>query len=134
MIINDGQIFYINFKGNVGKEINDVHLGLVYKLPLLKEVVFCIPLTSPKLKHFKTDNDFLNRNYKNIKHFNWQYIKQTDSIALLDQIKIISTERLLSPYLINKIKVILNENTQQLLKAKIIKYFKIILYKEMFIF
>lgn len=85
MKIEDGQIYYINFKGNHGREINNIHLGVIYKLPSIKDVVLCIPLTSPKIKHFKTEEDFNNRNYKNVKHFSWQYLKQTDSIALLDQ-------------------------------------------------
>ena len=130
MNIEDGNIYFINFKGNVGREINKIHLGVIYTLPSIKDVVFCIPLTSPKLKHFKTKKDFYKRNYKNVKHFSWQYLKQTDSIALLDQAKTISTDRILNPYL-NKTQqnIKLDEKTQNLLKSKILKYMELILYK-----
>ena len=130
MNIEDGQIYYIDFKGNTGREINSIHLGVVYKLPSIKDVVLCIPLTSPKLKHFKTEKDYNERNYKAVVHFNWQYLKQTDSIALLDQIKTISTNRLKKPYLNQDQQFIkLDEYTQNLLKSKIIKYINLVLYK-----
>ena len=126
----DGQIYYINFNGNQGREINNIHLGVIYNLPTLLDVVFCIPLTSPKQKHFKTEKDFNERNYRATKHFSWQYLKQTDSIALLDQIRIISTKRLINSYKDkNNITIKLNEQTQSILKSKIIKYISIILYK-----
>ena len=130
MKIEDGQIYYINFKGNRGREINNIHLGVIYKLPSIKDVLLCIPLTSPKIKHFKTEEDFNNRNYKNVKHFSWQYLKQTDSIALLDQLKTISIERLLNPFENqDKKEITLNENTQQILKEKIKQYINLILDK-----
>ena len=130
MNIEDGNIYFINFKGNVGRKINKIHLGVIYTLPSIKDVVFCIPLTSPKLKHFKTKKDFYKRNYKNVKHFSWQYIKQTDSIALLDQTKTLSTDRILNPYLNEKKQNIkLDERTQNLLQSKTLKYMELILYK-----
>lgn len=123
----DGQINYIDFKGSIGREINNIHLGVIFTLPQIKDLVFCIPLTSPKLKHFKTEKDFNDRNYRNVKHFNLQYLKQTDSIALLDQIKIISTLRVLK-LLINQDneQVILNAQTLKILKLKIYKYIDVI--------
>ena len=127
MNIEDGQIYYINFKGSTGREINNVHLGVVFKLPTITDMIFCIPLTSPKLKHFKTEDDFNNRNYKNVKHFNWQYLKQTDSIAMLDQIKTISIQRLLNPYEDQDKNIVkLNQHTLTLLKIKVIKYINLI--------
>lgn len=131
MNLENGQIYYINFNGNWGKEINNIHLGVIYKLPSIKDLVLCIPLTSPKIKHFKTNDNFNNRNYKNIKHFNWQYLKQTDSIALLDQMKTISIGRILNPFK-NQSKnvIILNNNTQKILKEKIRQYINLILYKK----
>ena len=130
MNIKNGQIYYIDFQENRGREINSIHLGVIYKLPAIKDVVLCIPLTSPKIKHFKTESDFNNRNYRNVKHFSWQYLKQTDSIALLDQLKTISIERLLNPFEDQDKKTItLNENTQKILKEKIKQYLKIILDK-----
>lgn len=126
----DGQINYINFVGSKGREINNIHLGVIFTLPQIKDLIFCIPLTSPKLKHFKTEKDFNDRNYKNVKHFNLQYLNQTDSIALLDQIKIISTTRILKP-LVNQDnkQVFLNEQNLKILKLKIFKYIDVILNK-----
>lgn len=86
----DGTLCHINFKGNVGSEINSVHLGVLYNIPGVDNLAFCIPLTSPKMKHFKSEKAFNERNYRDTKHFSWQYLKQTDSIALLEQIKTIS--------------------------------------------
>ena len=124
MELKDGMIYYINFKGNLGREINKIHLGIIYTLPGIDDVVFCVPLTSPKLKHFKSQTDFENRNYTRVKHFSWQYLKQTDSIALLDQILLNSYENQ------DKKPILLDEATQKLLKEKIIKYINLILYKK----
>lgn len=93
-------------------------------------MTLCVPLTSPKLKHFKTKEDFIKRNYLNTKHFGWQYIKQTDSIALLEQLKIIDKKRILNYYKNEDEKIIVLEDKEQsLIKSKITKYLKIILYK-----
>ena len=130
MNLQDGEIYYINFKGNLGSEINNIHLGIIFKLHNIKNIIFCVPLTSPKLKHFKTAEDFKIRNFKNILHFNWQYIKQTDSIAMLDQIKTISINRLLKAYKGNSKKTVkLDDNTILLLKSKIIKYINLVIKK-----
>ena len=83
----DGTLCHINFKGN---EINSIHLGVLFNYPGIDGLVLCIPLTSPKEKHFKTKEDYEKRNYLNTKHYSWQYLKQTDSIALLEQAKSIS--------------------------------------------
>ncbi len=58
-----GQIYYVDYNGYKGSEINDIHLGIVFRLPNVKNMVFCIPLTSPKGKHFKTIKSFESRNY-----------------------------------------------------------------------
>ena len=93
-------------------------------------MTLCVPLTSPKLKHFKTKEDFIKRNYLNTKHFGWQYIKQTDPIALLEQLKIIDKKRILNYYKNEDEKIIVLEDKEQsLIKSKITKYLKIILYK-----
>jgi len=128
MKLENGTIYYINFSGNKGREINKIHLGIIYKLPSISDVIFCIPLTSPKSKHFKTEEDYNKRNYKNIIHFSWQYIKQTDSIDLLDQMKTISIDRLQSP-LTNEQNdiVILTPEIQLLLKNKVLKYLNYIM-------
>lgn len=121
----NGQIYYIDFNGNKGSEINDTHLGVIFTIPKINNMVFCIPLTSPKEKHFKTLKDFNNRNYLELKYQNLVYINQTDSIALLDQIKSISIKRLLKPYK----NIVLNEKNIQLLVTKTTKYIKNILKK-----
>ena len=84
-------------------------------------MVFCIPLNSTKEKHFKTVNDFNSRNYLELRYQNLVYIDQTDSIALLDQMRSISIKRLLSTYY----DIVLNDKNIQLLSLKAIKYFKI---------
>lgn len=125
--MKNGQIFHVNFNGCIGQEINKVHLAIIFKLPNLKNLFFCIPLTSPKLKHFKTEKYFVNRNYKNIKHINWQYINQTDSIALLDQIKTISKSRLLKEYRDkNNEPITLNDKNKKIIIDKLFKYMKLI--------
>lgn len=123
--MTNGQIYNIDFSGNRGSEINSIHLGIIFILPKVKNMVFCIPLTSPKLKHFKSLKDFNNRNYLELSYQNLVYINQTDSIALLDQMKSISIQRLLTPYK----NVILNDSNIELLITKTTKYIKNILYK-----
>ena len=120
----DGTLCHIDFSGNVGSEINKVHLGVLYNLPGVNNLAMCIPLTSPKIKHFKTEKDYNERNYLETKHFSWQYLKQTDSIALLEQIKSISKNRIKNYYEDQDGKiVVLDDYTQQLLKDKVISYF-----------
>ena len=126
----DGILCHIDFTGNVGNEINSIHLGVLYTIPGIKNMIFCIPLTSPKSKRFKSEEAFNNRNYKETKHFSWQYLKQTDSIALLDQMKIISKNRIKNYYENKDGKiVVLNDETQKILKMKIISYINKIMYK-----
>lgn len=126
----DGTLCHIDFKGNVGSEINDVHLGVLYNMLGIKNLAFCIPLTSPKEKHFKSLEAYEKKNYRETKHFSWQYIKQTDSIALLEQMKTISRNRIKNYYENEDGKIIiLNEETQKLLKEKVISYINKIMYK-----
>ena len=126
----DGTLCHIDFSGNVGSEINKVHLGVLYNLPGVNNLAMCIPLTSPKIKHFKTEKDYNERNYLETKHFSWQYLKQTDSIALLEQIKSISKNRIKNYYEDQDGKiVVLDDYTQQLLKDKVISYFNKIMNK-----
>ena len=126
----DGTLCHIDFSGNVGSEINKVHLGVLYNLPGVNNLAMCIPLTSPKIKHFKTEKDYNERNYLETKHFSWQYLKQTDSIALLEQIKSISKNRIKNYYEDQDGKiVVLDDYTKQLLKDKVISYFNKIMNK-----
>lgn len=121
--MKNGQIYNINFNGNIGSEINSIHLGIIYKIPKVKNMIFCIPLTSPKPKHFKSTKDYNLRNHHELKHQNLVYIDQTASIALLDQMRSISINRILKSY--KNIK--LDEKNNQLLIIKTIKYLKNIL-------
>ena len=119
----NGQIYNIDFSGNKGSEINSVHLGVIFTIPKVSNMFFCIPLTSPKEKHFKTVNDFNSRNYLELRYQNLVYINQTDSIALLDQMRSISTKRLLSTYH----DIVLNDENIQLLTLKATKYLRNVL-------
>lgn len=127
----DGTLCHIDFTGNVGSEINSVHLGVLYNLPGIDNLALCIPLTSPKVKHFKSEKDYNERNYLQTKHFSWQYLKQTDSIALLEQTKSISKNRIKNYYENQDGKiVVLDTHTQNLLKEKLLSYFNKVLYKK----
>ena len=50
----DNKIYNIDFSGNKGSEINNKHYGIIYELPNVSNMVFCIPLTSPKKSILKT--------------------------------------------------------------------------------
>ena len=122
--MHNGEIYYIDFSGNKGSEINNIHLGIIFTIPKLKNMVLCIPLTSPKEKHFNTREAFKNRNHNELKHQNLIYIDKTDSIALLDQIRTISTQRLLNSY-----NTILDAKNINLIILKTNKYIKNIMKK-----
>lgn len=70
-------------------------MGILFTIPKVKNMVFCIPLTSPKQKHFKSIEAFNNRNHRELKYQNLVYIDTTDSIALLDQMRTIAVQRLI---------------------------------------
>ena len=119
------EIYHINFSGYKGSEINNIHLGIIFNLPNVKNMLFCIPLTSPKEKHFKTIEAFSNRNHNELRYQNLIYINQTDSIALLDQIRTISIKRLLHEYKDEKNNsIILNNSNILLINIKVLKYLK----------
>ena len=121
----NGQLFHVNFGDTKGSEINNIHLGIIFKLPKISNMVLCIPLTSPKEKHFKTKDDYSRRNYNALKYQNLVYINQTDSVALLDQIRTISTKRLLHTYKdADNNEICLNDDNLKLINVRIIKYFK----------
>lgn len=66
-----------------------------------------------------------------MKYFRYHYIKQTDSIALLEQIKTISIDRMNDYYRdVNNKIIILNEKEKQLIINKTIKYISLILKKQ----
>ena len=117
--MKNGEIYYIDFKGNRGSEINNIHLGIIFTIPKVKNMVFCIPLTSPKEKHFKNIEAFKNRNHNELKYQNLIYIDKTDSIALLDQIRTISIQRLIKSY-----NVTLDVSHINLIITKVNKFIK----------
>lgn len=128
----DGTLCHIKFgKVSYNGEIYNYHLAVLFNIPGINNTIFCIPLTSPKEKHFKNTIDFNNRNYRNMKYFRYHYIKQTDSIALLEQVKTISIDRMNDFYRDEDNKVIvLNEKELNLIIKKVEKYVRMILYKK----
>lgn len=128
----DGTLCHVNF-GNrpLNGEIYNYHLAVLFNISGLKNTIFCVPLTSPKLKHFETTDDYNNKDYRNMKYFRYHYIKQTDSIALLEQIRVISIDRLVHFYkdADNKV-IVLNDKEMNLLKNKVTKYVDRILNKK----
>lgn len=130
MNFEDGTLCHINFGRTMGTEINNEHLAVLFNIRGVDNLVFAIPLTSPKLKHFKSKNAFEERNYKETKFFRLHYIIQTDSIALLEQMKSISIARISNYYKDADGKiVILNEKELNLLRKKLEKYLHYVLYK-----
>ena len=115
--MKNGEIFYIDFNGNKGSEIDSTHLGIIFNIPKVRNMLFCIPLTSPKQKHFKSIEAFNKRNYNELKYQHLVYIDETDSMALLDQIRTISVLRLKKSY-----NVVLSSTTIDLINTKISKY------------
>lgn len=128
MKYKNGSFCYINFNNSIGGEINRIHLAVVFNIPGVDNVVFVIPLTSPKEKHFKTKQAFLERNYLETKYFRLHYIIQTDSIALLEQMKSISKLRIIESYKdLENNPIILSDKELEVLKIKIKKYINYIL-------
>ena len=126
----DGTLCHINFTNMVGNEINDIHLAVLFNIPGVTGIILCVPLTSPKLKHFKSEEAYINRNYLETKFFRQHYIKQTESIALLVQVKTISINRIENYYKdTDGIIVTLNEREKEILRKNLIKYLKYVLYK-----
>ena len=97
------------------------HLGILFVIPSTNNMLFCLPLTSPKEKHFKTLDDFNNRNANALKYPHLYYIKETDSMVLMDQFRTISINRIESQYKnpVTKQKVVLSD----IERNKIIKAF-----------
>ncbi len=66
--MKNGQIYNIDFNGSKGSEINKIHLGIIFTIPKSNNMSFCIPLTSPKEKHFKDASSFEHRIHLQLKH------------------------------------------------------------------
>ena len=130
MKFEDGTLFYINFGETLPGEINKIHLAILFNINGVDNAVLAVPLTSPKLKHFRSEEAYNKRNYLETKFLRLHYIKQTDSIALFEQLKTISKERIKDSYKNEDHKVVkLNDKELFILKNKLIKYLKYILYK-----
>ncbi len=126
----DGTLCHINFCGTYGSEIKDMHLAVLFNITGVEDLAFCIPLTSPKLKHFKTEKDFNDRNYLETKSKRLHYIRQTDSVALLEQFRCISSLRIANYYKDEDDRiVVLKDDELDTLKQQTLKYIKNVLYK-----
>ena len=123
--IVNGCVYHINFGRTFHPELKSKHLGIIFEIPSTNNMLFCLPLTSPKEKHFKTLDDFNNRNIDALKYPHLYYIKETDSMILMEQFRTISINRLESQYKnpVSKQKVILSDTE----RAKILKAFNKVL-------
>ena len=128
----DGSMYNIHFGKTVGCEINNEHYSIVFNIKNNSKMVFCIPLTSPKPKHFKSIEDFNNKNYLGLKYPHTYYIQQTNSIALIDQMKVISVDRLGKIYTEEDTgkQVYLRPEELDIIKVKIEKFIKSVLHKK----
>lgn len=123
--IVNGCVYHINFGRTFHPELKSKHLGIIFKIPSTNNMLFCLPLTSPKEKHFKTIEGYNNRDISDLKYPHLYYIKETDSMILMEQFRTISINRLESQYKNpkSKQKVIISEQE----KIKILKAFNKIL-------
>lgn len=96
--IDNGSVYHINFGRTFHPELKSKHLGILYNIDTTNNMMLCLPMTSPKEKHFKTAEAFNNRDYLNLKYPHLYYIKETDSIVLLEQFRTISKGRIESQY------------------------------------
>lgn len=122
--IMDGSIYFVLFGETFPNEINNYHPGIIFNVYGVRNMVFCVPITSPKPKHFLNIRDYENRNSSNLKFSTNYYIKRTDSIAAFDQVRMISVTRL------RRCLNILTEEELIELKFQLIKFLEKILYKK----
>ena len=121
-----GEVYHIRFGKTLLPEINDVHLGIIFPIKNCKTMAFCLPLTSVKEKHFKNKKSFIKRNYHELKYPHTYYISETDSIALLEQIRAISISRIESVYKVDSAPVKISDNCLN----KIIKHTNLFVLKD----
>ena len=88
-IIN-GSVYHINFGRTFHPELKDKHLGILFNIDTTNNMVLCLPMTSPKEKHFKSLDGYVDRDKSQLKYAHTYYIKETDSIVLLEQARMIS--------------------------------------------
>lgn len=127
----DGSMYNTHFGKTVGVEINNEHYSIVFNIKNNGNLVFCIPLTSPKPKHFIDKEAYERRDHNKLKYTHTYYIQQTDSIALIDQLKVISVNRLGKIYKeegTGKL-VYLRPEELDLIKIKVEKFIKSVLHK-----
>lgn len=94
----DGSVYHINFGRTFHPELKAKHLGILFNIKSTNNMVLCFPMTSPKEKHFKTKEEFETRNIHDLKYSHLYYVKETDSIVLLEQLRTISKARIESQY------------------------------------
>ena len=121
---DDGSVFHINFGRTFHPELKAKHLGILFTIKSTNNMVLCLPMTSPKEKHFNTIDGFNNRDFHDLKYPHLYYIKETDSIVLLEQFRTISKARIESQYKDPKTnkKVILSNLEQFKLKQAFNKF------------
>lgn len=109
-IYSKGEIYHIKFGNTFKPEIDDVHLGIIFPIKNCNTMFFCLPLTSAKEKHFIDKKSYDERNIRKLKYKHTYYIKETNSIALFEQFRAISANRIESPYKENHVNVKLTDN------------------------
>ena len=117
----NGSVYHINFGWTFHPELKSKHLGILYNIKSCDNMMFCIPMTSPKEKHFKSTAGFKSRDFNDLKYSHLYYIKETDSIVLIDQIRTISKARIESQYKNDNGKKIVLSNNEKIKLEKAIR-------------
>lgn len=121
--VSNGSVYHINFGKTFHPELKSKHLGILFNIDTCNNMFLCLPMTSPKEKHFNSKEDYEKRNYRNLKYAHLYYLKETDSIVLLEQVRSISKNRVESQYKnpINNQKVIISKLEQDKLRKLLLK-------------
>ena len=121
-----GSVYHINYGKTFHPELKCKHLGVLFPIKSSENMIFCLPLTSPKEKHFKTYEGYIKRDYNDLKYPHLYYIKETDSIILMEQFRTISKNRIESQYKNSKTneKVILSDIELSKIKIAFNKFIK----------
>ena len=124
--IDNGSVYHINYGRTFHPELKSKHLGVLYNIDTVNNMMLCLPMTSPKEKHFKTIEAFNNRDYRNLKYPHLYYVQETDSIVLLEQFRTISKNRIESQYKNPQTneRVILSQTEEEKLKKAFLKIVK----------
>ncbi|MEI3530064.1 MAG: hypothetical protein V8Q75_06550 [Bacilli bacterium] len=128
----NGSVYHINYGRTFHPELKDKHLGILFAIKSSENMIFCLPLTSPKTKHFKSEEDFNSRNYNKLRYSHLYYIKETDSIILMEQFRTISKNRIESQYKNPKTnqKVVISQMELRKIKVAFNKFYKTIINDE----